>query len=41
VAGDRLTDDRAGAGDHVEHTAGEAGVVDDLGEDVRVERCHL
>ncbi len=41
VGGDRLADDGAGAGDQVEHTGGQADLVDDLGEDERVERCHF
>jgi hypothetical protein len=36
--GDRLTDDRAGAGDHVEHASGETNLVDDLGEHERIDR---
>ena len=38
---DRLADHGAVAGDEVEHTGGEADLVDDLGEDERAQRCHL
>jgi hypothetical protein len=41
VADQRLADDRSGPGHKVEHAAGQAGVVDDLGEDVGVERRDL
>ena len=41
VGGDGLADDRADAGDQVEHAGGQADLVDDLGEDERVERRHL
>ena len=39
VLGDALTDDRADAGDEVEHAGGEADLVDDLGEDEGVQRA--
>ena len=41
VRGDGLADLGAGAGDEVEHAGGQADVVDDLGEDVGVERGDL
>ena len=41
VRDDGLADDGAGAGDEVEHAGGQADVVDDLGEDVGVERRDL
>ena len=39
--GDGLADDRADAGDEVEHAGGQADLVDDLGEDEGVERGDL
>ena len=41
MGGDRLAHDGPGAGDEVEHPGRKAGVVDDLGEDERVERRYL
>ena len=41
VRGDGLADLGAGAGHEVEHAGGQAGVVDDLGEDEGVERGDL
>ncbi len=41
MGGDRLADDRTGAGDQVEHAGRQADLVDDLGEDERVERGDL
>ena len=39
--GERLADDRAGAADQVEHAGGQPDLVEDLGEQERVERRHL
>ena len=41
VGGDGLTDDRAEPGDEVEHAGGQPDLVDDLGQDERVDRRHL
>ena len=41
VGGDRLADDRAEAGHEVEHAGRQADLVDDLGEDERVDRGDL
>ena len=41
VGGDALADLGTGAHDHVEHAGRQADVVDDLGQDVGVERCDL
>ncbi len=41
VLGDRRADDGARAGDQVEDAGRKADLVDDLGEDERIERCNL
>ena len=41
MRGDGFAHDGTDTGDEVEHTVGQAHLVDDLGEDERVDRCHF